>query len=133
MAGYRPYPEYRESRFAWGCDALMDIIYPALKFRRSCEGGNPEKTCMFALAGMMATRVFSGHLNNVNIEQYSIGTHAANAGFSGAAMPLLPLKKILTVITVFTIVIGNTPAKPRLAPASTLKSRGFFYAWRKQA
>ena len=70
---------------------------------------------------------------NVNIKQYVIGAHAANAGLPGGAMPLLPLKRVLTINTMFTIVTGNTPAKPRLAPASTLKSRGFFYAWRKPA
>jgi hypothetical protein len=44
-----------------------------------------------------------------------------------------PLKKGLTLFIGLTRVARNTPAKPRLAPANTLKSRGFFYAWRKQA
>jgi len=35
----------------------------------------------------------------------------------------------LTNQLIFTILGSNTPAKPRLTSVSTLKSRGFFYAW----
>lgn len=63
-------------------------------------------------------------------KQYVMYFRATYPGPGGTAMPL---KKVLTIITGLTTVACNTPAKPRLAPASTLKSRGFFYAWRKQA